>query len=179
MNRVGTSMAGGLAKPSTHKRQGLCANPRRSKNPTEAQEMAVLADYLDASGLLWCHVPNESRRSPRQGARLKRLGMKAGVPDVLIFGRFAVIDEKMANARWYIGVAIELKRKGGSVVSPEQRVWGNKLEAAGWFWAACCGADEVLSLIRNRVIPEGSPLLCGPQTKKGMMVSLEQDGCPV
>ncbi len=46
----------------------------------------AVARYLDACpGALWCHVPNEAKRGPKLAAMLKSQGLKAGVPDVLIF----------------------------------------------------------------------------------------------
>lgn len=57
--------------------------------PSEHHEMVKLAEYLDAvvGKYGWLHVPNEGKRSPRAGARLKAEGMKPGAPDVLIFKR--------------------------------------------------------------------------------------------
>lgn len=52
---------------------------------TEAAFQATIARHLNLSGALWCHVPNEARRSAALGANLKRQGMKKGVPDILIF----------------------------------------------------------------------------------------------
>ena len=43
------------------------------------------AKYLDLLGVLWFHCGNERKTSPRAGARLKKKGVKSGVPDILIF----------------------------------------------------------------------------------------------
>jgi len=102
------------------------------KTPLEDQEMAVLADYLNACGFLWCHVPNEGKRSPRLGARMRRLGLKAGVPDVLVFGHR------------YSGVAIELKRVGGRQPTSEQQWWLAELEKCGWVCIVAYGAMDAI-----------------------------------
>ena len=54
------------------------------KYPEDDLQMAC-AQYLDLMGWLWCHVGNERKTSPRAGARLKKKGVKSGVPDILIF----------------------------------------------------------------------------------------------
>lgn len=40
--------------------------------------------WYGVPGLIWYHPANEGKRSPRTGARLKRLGMRPGVADVAI-----------------------------------------------------------------------------------------------
>jgi len=104
--------------------------------PTEEQEQVDLARWLDRSGELWCHVPNGGRRSPREGARLKRMGVKAGVPDILIF-------------REPRNIAVELKRRHGGSVSPVQKKWHKRLLEAGWAVIVAKGADEARNLIEN------------------------------
>ena len=44
----------------------------------DALQMAV-AKLLDASGLTWFHPANGEHRNPITGAKLKRMGVKAGV----------------------------------------------------------------------------------------------------
>ena len=89
---------------------------------------------LDRSGLLWTHPANERKCSPAQGARLKAAGVKAGVPDILVF-------EPLPEADGF-GLAIELKA-GRNSVTPEQEGWLRRLEAAGWRTAVCRSLDEV------------------------------------
>jgi hypothetical protein len=110
---------------------------KNPNNPTESQEMAVLADYLDACGFLWCHVPNEGKRTPRLGAHMKRLGLKAGVPDVLVF-----------DFDGY-GVAIELKRVGGRPPTAAQKWWLAELEKCGWRCIVAYGAMDAISKLRE------------------------------
>ena len=58
-----------------------------------------VARYLDLMGLLWFHPANERKTSLAAGKRLKRKGVKSGVPDCIIFN-----SSKRKN-----GLAIELK----------------------------------------------------------------------
>ncbi len=113
-------------------------------NPLESVEQRRVADYLRARGdLLWTHVPNESKRGPRQGRALRDAGMKRGVPDILIFTPIY----RAGVAAPYVGLAIELKRRKGGKVSPEQREWINALGECGWRIAVAKGADEAISAI--------------------------------
>ena len=100
---------------------------------SEEQEQVVLASWLDARGLLWCHVPNGGQRSKATGSRLKRMGVKAGVPDILIFGR--------------LNIAIELKRADGALsdVSEAQEWWLEQLEARGWVTMVGYGATDAIA----------------------------------
>lgn len=108
--------------------------------PTEAQEQAVLVDYLKLLGLAFAHVPNGERRDAVTGARLKRLGTSAGMPDLLVFSS----PPKRPDAR---GVALELKRRSGGKVTPEQRAWHARLEACGWVVRVVRGFDEARALL--------------------------------
>jgi hypothetical protein len=103
--------------------------------PTEAQEMRMLAQYLDARGLLWLHPPNEGRRSARMGAELKRQGLKPGAPDVLIF------DNPPS--------AIELKRSIGARLAPAQLLWLNQLRDRGWRVECCHGAQDAIGKVEE------------------------------
>lgn len=93
--------------------------------PTEEQEQQWLAQYLDAMGLVWWHTPNGGHRDVRVAQKLVGQGVKAGVPDVVIVSR----PPLRPDAR---GVAIELKRREGGVVSAAQRHMIQRLEGEGW-----------------------------------------------
>ncbi len=99
-----------------------------------------MARYLDARGLRWCHVPNGGNRSAKTGALLKAMGVKAGVPDILIFSRIGV----------WRGVAIELKSSGG-IVRDTQREWLDGLEADGWVCRVCYGAAEAIAWVEELI----------------------------
>jgi len=101
--------------------------------PLESDEARTLCHYLDLRGICYCHVPNESRH--------RRHGVKAGVPDLLIFdygGR--------PNCR---GVAIELKRISGGKLTDEQENWILRLRARGWLVFVCKGAAAAIKVIEE------------------------------
>lgn len=109
------------------------------KGGAESWHQITLARYLDQAKLLWCHVPNGGRRGKREAAELRMSGVKAGVPDVIIF-------TPARNAP--IGSALELKAPGGSV-SAEQRVWLEQLASLGWAVIVAYGYEDALGQLRT------------------------------
>lgn len=115
--------------------------PMAPAEGSEAVEQSKLRKALDRADLLWCHVPNGELRDPIIAGRLCSLGVKAGVPDLLIFSRCPWFPE----AR---GVAIELKVKGGRV-SPDQRRWHEELKGEGWIVGIAWSAAEAIQCLEN------------------------------
>lgn len=76
----------------------------------------VVARVLDALDLVWCHTPNGQLRDPVIAGRLVSAGVKAGVPDCMIYSG---------------QMALELKSLDGSL-SADQRRWLERLAALGW-----------------------------------------------
>lgn len=105
----------------------------------------AVAKVLDYSGLLWCHVPNGGQRNAITGAKLKRMGTKRGVPDILIFSRGAA-------GGWAPGfgspLALELK-VGYNKPSKEQHQWLADLRDEGWRCEVCYTMDEVMKVLRH------------------------------
>jgi hypothetical protein len=107
------------------------------------------ARYLDVRGLPWFHPANERRCTPAQGAWLTRMGVKAGVPDCLIFRPFT---RQISGGDGYTtlataaGLAIELKAPGGRV-SPAQKQWIETLTRCGWHVEVCRSIDAVIEIV--------------------------------
>lgn len=68
------------------------------------------------------HVPNGGKRDKATAGKMKALGVKKGVPDILL----------PIPSRGHVGFAAELKIKGGRP-TPEQVVWIRHLCSAGWY----------------------------------------------
>jgi hypothetical protein len=81
-------------------------------------QMAI-AQYLRRAGICFAADQNAGRRSLRDGARRKAMGMTAGEPDIRLY---------LPGGRC---VFIELKAKTGSV-SPEQKARHEELRAMGF-----------------------------------------------
>src|SRR3982751_3176156 len=94
--------------------------------PSEEAEHLELAYWLDSRDILWCHCPNGELRHPRTAQRLRAMGVKAGVPDILIFSR----PPRYAAATR--GVAIELKRVNVRRPTVAQSIWLAELSVQGW-----------------------------------------------
>ena len=90
---------------------------------------------------MWMHPPNEGRRSPRAGAYNKLMGVKRGVPDIIIF----TPPPSDPDVR---GVAIELKH-GKSYPTKHQKEWLNRLKSIGWEARVCRGVGEAIDFIRE------------------------------
>ena len=114
--------------------------PKTGRLLSEHAESVTMNQVLDEMGIWFCHVPNEGKRSPTAAGILKAAGMKSGVPDFLIFDYVPNFPE----AR---GVAIEMKRKKGGVVSENQKKWLETLTRKGWLCRVCNGAKDALSFL--------------------------------
>ena len=77
------------------------------------------------------HVPNGGNRSAREGAKFKRMGVLAGVPDILI----------ITPKGGFNGFAVELKVKGGKV-SELQNKCLKRFEACNFKILVCWSFDE-------------------------------------
>ena len=112
-------------------------------HPEDDLQMQV-ADYLNLLPSIgyygWFHVPNGGKRNPREAARFKRMGVKAGVPDIII--------ESKTNGAPY-GAFIELKA-GKNTETDEQRVWSTRLIVySGRRGALCRSLDEVIEALKK------------------------------
>jgi len=114
--------------------------------PKEEDEQMALATYLDTRHFLWCHVPNEGMFKPAYMQKRSRLGVKKGIPDVLIFD--PIYSDEVGGLR-YFGMAIELKRQKGGVATLEQGHWLYQLEDKGWKVFLAHGKKEAVDEIEK------------------------------
>jgi len=87
---------------------------------------------------LYTHVANEGKRSPFEQYKMKYLGTKPGVPDVMIF----------TPNKNYNGLAIELKA-GYNKPTENQKKWLKWLENAKWKALWSNNEDECIKIIDN------------------------------
>ena len=121
--------------------------PRAHIGMTEEEATIAVVEYCYMRGVPVAHVPNEGKRSPQQGARLKRMGMSKGFPDL-------VIPIPRGD---YHGLYLELK-VGEGKTSAEQKRWLNILSANGYASTACWGVDEAINTISRYLKGESIPL---------------------
>lgn len=109
------------------------------KNITsEKAEHLKLVSWLNLKHLHFNHTANERKTTARQGAELKRLGVKKGFPDISIY-----LNDKV--------LFIELKRavKSKSKVSPDQVEWIEFFNSVHYAKAKICyGANEAIEFIK-------------------------------
>ena len=118
-------------------------NEKSLNVPTEDEEQESLfrwaafasAKYPYLKRLM--HIPNEGKRSYTTGARLKRMGLSKGFPDLFL--------PLMKNGKG--GLFIELKRSKGGRVTPEQEEWIASLNEEGYTAVVCRGWDEARKAI--------------------------------
>ena len=101
---------------------------------SEAEEQMALIEWKGAMlgreprlALLF-HPANGELREKRVGAKLKRMGVVPGVPDLWL----------PVPSAGYVGLAIELKAIGGHT-SPDQDWWLLELTRNGWYTAVRYG----------------------------------------
>lgn len=83
------------------------------------------------------HIPNERKCTPQQGARLKRMGVKSGVPDLHLPVARGV----------YHGLYLEMKTEKGRV-SANQTWWLERLRENGCCCVVCrCWEDAAHTLV--------------------------------
>lgn len=131
-------------KPTPYR--GPRSAPSAPRQPTEADIQKTLVSYLDHANLLWTATANGGKRDKRTAAGLKAQGVKAGVPDILIF--------TPPPTGVGSGLALELKRDAGygrqrGRLSTHQRIWLEELRALGWRAEVVYGLDHALEILRS------------------------------
>lgn len=115
--------------------------------PTEDEEQITLADYLDAHRIPYYAVPNGGKREKRKNnkgvwyspaaVKLKAMGVKAGVPDLVIV---------VARGGFH-GFYLELKRREGWKIEENQLEWRKTLLREGYWHEFAYGCDDAIRKI--------------------------------
>lgn len=111
--------------------------------PYEHDEQVMLFEWVEMTAAKYPHLAfcysntNGGKRHPSTARKLKESGAKAGIPD--IFFPYPVDN--------YHGLWIELKRKKGGRVSPEQRFWINYLKEQNYSVHVCKGHEQAIDTI--------------------------------
>ena len=133
--------------------------PRRARraDPEGDLQKRIVAE-LRRADVDFCHVPNSAGRGgaggKRQQAKLKALGVEAGVSDLIIFSRPA---PDWTRGGWIsVGACIELKATDRVTAVPpwedkratvEQRSFLRRRHEQGWA-VAVCGPTEAIAQLR-------------------------------
>lgn len=85
------------------------------------------------------HIPNEGKRSRKNGARLKAEGLRSGVPDLCL---------PVARCGCH-ALYIELKRMRGGRPTQDQLDWIDLLTKQGNMAMVCCGWEQAAEVIER------------------------------
>jgi hypothetical protein len=96
------------------------------------------ADEFDGLDAIFS-IPNGGNRDAITGAMLKREGLRAGIPDLMI-----PVAKRGKN-----GLFLEMKKRKGGKVSEKQLAWKTRLEALGYQVEVCKGFAEAQGAIRK------------------------------
>ena len=115
---------------------------KKSLLSSEENEQIMLFQWADIAAVsypelrLMFHVPNEGKRSAATGSRFKQMGLRSGVPDVIL---------PVARGK-FIGLAIEMKY-GKNSLTANQKKWLGMLADAGHKTAVCYSFGEAKKTI--------------------------------
>ena len=105
---------------------------------SEELEQAAVVSWCDVKSIPIVHIPNEGKRSVGYAARLKRMGLRPGFPDLFI---------PLARGIYH-GLFIEMKYAGGRA-SGAQEGWLRLLSREGYAVSICYGFDEAKRIIEK------------------------------
>lgn len=84
------------------------------------------------------HVPNGGSRNKLEASNLKRQGVKAGVPDLVL----------PVSRGMYHGMFLEMKF-GTNKVQQSQKKWLEELKKQGYYTVVCYGAENAVKVIEE------------------------------
>lgn len=105
---------------------------------SEDAEQEAVVEYCDLLHIPIVHIPNEGKRSLSYAARMKRMGLRSGFPDLFV---------PLARGKYH-GLFIEMKY-GKNKTTKEQKEWLELLSAEGYACAVCYNAAEAIKTIES------------------------------
>ena len=122
--------------------------------PEDAIQLTV-AGVLDAAGIAWFHPPLGGYRTTAEGAILKSLGAKAGIPDIIIFDPPPCSPICPTCGRPEAPGAFDEIKAGKNQTEPEQDAWHRVLWDRDWLGGVSRGIDDTLDKLRGLGYPIG------------------------
>lgn len=109
-----------------------------SRNRPEAKIQEAVVAHLRQRApkdCFWFHPPNGGYRHPREAVAFKRMGVRAGVPDLIL----------LHQGRLH---ALELKAPGGRSTEAQLDA-RSEIDAAGGFASEAVGLDSALAVLTS------------------------------
>jgi hypothetical protein len=132
----------------------VSAKPKRRRAPEEQIQRLIVQWWAlkwrelgAADERLLMHIPNGAHKTPAQRGVFKALGLRAGVPDLLL----AVARRGVPFSHCDVGEAglwLELKAEKGRT-TPAQESLHEALHKAGYVVVVCHGFDEAVAAIET------------------------------
>lgn len=121
-----------------------------TNNPTEGQIQMAFVEYVRYKhpNLAECliHIPNEGKRSLREGAKQKALGLTRGVSDLF----FALPIWVPSLEKKYSGLWIEVKTKTGRITK-EQALFIDRMNGCGYLANVVRSLDGAIDLFEQYI----------------------------
>ncbi|WP_154900019.1 VRR-NUC domain-containing protein [Serratia ficaria] len=118
---------------------------KKVRRQPELEEQVALIEWADKTvvdgiriGDYLIHIPNEGKRGPKAARDAKRLGLRAGVPDLFL---------ALPRGR-YAGLWIEMKSADG-VTSKEQEKWLLRMENVGYKTIVGFGFQQAKNIVMS------------------------------
>ena len=126
-----------IASERIKRQEGIAWQPTEEEEQAAVMEWTALMAKQHPELRLLFHIPNGSDRHPAVAAKLKRQGVKPGVPDLFL---------PVARGGFH-GLWIEMKRRKGGRVSDEQKQWIADLEGEMYRCCVAHGAEEACDML--------------------------------
>lgn len=148
INNVNKSIAHTSEKSKSIKPKKWSNEGYKSGLDEDAEQMALIEWCEHMSGKhpelsLIYHIPNEGKRSIAYAVRMKKMGLRSGVPDLCL---------PVARGKWH-GMYIEMKADGGKPTI-EQSAWQCKLTTQGYLyvvaWSFEYARDAILAYLDTK-----------------------------
>ena len=124
--------------------EGINWQPSEDDEQAAVMEWAVLMEKQFPELALLFHIANGGYRHPATASRMKKLGVKAGVPDL-----FLPVPRGQSHGLW-----VEMKRVRGGRVSEDQKAWIEALTKQGYRAEVAHGAEEACDFLYKYLTEE-------------------------
>jgi len=127
----------------------MTADEYRTRHMSEEAIHKAVVDWADRQAAtepaleLLFHVPNGGSRHPAEAKKLRQMGTRQGVPDLLL--PHAMPDGN-GGASW--GLALELKSPSGRL-RDKQKWWIGRLREQSWAIGVAWSFDEAIHVIQR------------------------------
>ena len=119
-----------------------------NQTPLEIEEQFTVVQWLEAKKIKFTATAHSTfTKSFAQKMKNKKSGLRPGCPDLLI-----VLQPSQSRSRKGEVLFLEMKRRKGGRLSPEQQEWQVALATAGQHVFVCHGCDEAIEVLSVFII---------------------------